>query len=576
MAEARVRPRSSAWSRWLDWGGWRRRAPQSPELDAAREVDELERAHMRLSDDELRERGARYRRAVRVGTPVSELRAEMLALLRELGRRELGVRASEAQLAAACAVHDGAWVQLAPGEGKSLACVFAVALAALEGRGAHLLAADPYLARRGALRAAPLLEALGLRAAVLDAGPEGSERRKHYAADVVFTTADEIARDALTDWLAGEGEEPLQSRLHSAIADDADALWLEPAGARWVARAAGRAGRPRLAALPRARIPELYARHGGASSVAEPLAALLAPCLEREVVAIAPQRRSGRLDHPDALFTHSAARDRALIETTARAHVEGRPVLLVAATAAQAAQLGERLRAESVRCSALEARPGEVNAAVLERAGAPGAVTLAIRGVDRGIAIPLGRGVAALGGLCVLATARPGVELADELVRGHAGQRGAPGATRFFLSLDDPETFGAEAAGSLSRRWRDQREPGSIREATHVRELRQRLALRERERCAELAAWAACTRLLERQRRIAAAGAGSRAAWAEHLERTDDLRAELARRGRGSDGFAAAAEASFATFLAAPRDAEDDRDSRSLRIELEPDPGFRA
>jgi hypothetical protein len=112
--------------------------------------------------------------------------------------------------------------------------------------------------------------------------------------------------------------------------------------------------------------------------------------------------------------------------------------------------------------------------------------------------------------------------------------------------------------------------------ALHLRELRQRLALRERERSAELAAFAGCTRLLERQRRIAAAGAGSRAAWAEHLERTDELRAELARRGRRSDAFAAAAAASFETFLAAPHDAEGHEARDSVRIELEADPGFRA
>ena len=424
---------------------WRRAAPRRDGLEVALEISELERAHARLSDDELRERGARYRRAVRVGTPVSELRAELLALLRELAHRELGVRASEGQLAAACAAHAGALAELAPGEGKSLACVFAVALAALEGRGAHVLVADPYLARRGALRAAPLLEALELRVAVLEQGPEGAERRKHYAADVVFTTADEIARDALADSLSCAANDCVQSRLHAAIVDDAEALWLEPAGSRWVARDPARAGVPPLAAIARARVPELYASWGGVSSIAGPLAALLAPVLE--VVVIPPLRPSGRLDHPDALFTHAAARDRAIVEATSRAHMEGRPVLLVTDSAAQSAQLAERLRAASVRCSVLEARPGEVNAAVLERAGSPGAVTLAIRGVDRGTAIPLGRGVAALGGLCVIATSRPGIELADQVVRGFAGQRGAPGATRLLPEPRRPHQLRLRSPG---------------------------------------------------------------------------------------------------------------------------------
>jgi preprotein translocase subunit SecA len=581
-----------AWRRWLARVGRFDREPEAEELRLAAKVGELERAWLRLSDDELRERGARYRRAVRVGTPVGEVAVEMLALLRELARRELGVRASDAQIAAAFAIQSGVLAQLDPGEGKSLACLFAVALAALEGRGAHLLCADPFLARRAALRAAGLFDALELRVAVLEPQLHGGERRKAYSADVLFSAADEIARDALADALADDGEPPLQARLHAAIADDWDALWLEPAGARWVARDPARSGAPPLGAIPRARIPDLYARWGGASSIACGLGPLLDGELERTVIELPPARASGRLDHPDVLFTHAAARDRALVESVARAHVEGRPLLIAAADAQQSAQLAQRLRSASVRCSVLEERPGEVNAAVLERAGAPGAVTLAIRGVDRGIAIPLGRGVAALGGLCVLATSRPGIDLADQPLRGWAGQRGAPGATRFYLSLDDAQTFGPEAAGRLSRRWRDVRHPGAIGGSTASRELGQLLAERERERRAGLAAFAGCTRLLAAQRRIAderrraAEWVGQRAlavelAWSAHLERSDRLRCELAQRGRGSDRFAEGAARSFAEFLEqSERDAADAEGAAlprcAIPIELEIDPALRA
>jgi preprotein translocase subunit SecA len=369
------------------------------------------------------------------------------------------------------------------------------------------------------------------------------------------------------------------------VVDDLDALWLEPSGARWVARAGERRDGAPLAALLRARIPDLYPRWGGASSVARPLAALLA-AEEHEVVELAPLRPSSRLDHPDVLFTHAAARDRALVEATARAHVEGRPVLVAVASAAEAAKLGDRLRAASVRASELEAHPGEVNAAVLERAGAAGAVTLAIRGVDRGIAIPLGRGVAAQGGLCVIATTRPGIELADQSVRGWAGQRGSPGATRFFLSLDDAATFGPEAAARLSRRWRELREPGPLSEASHTRELGQLLALRERERRAGLRALAAWSRVIEGQRRIAAERRGSlraadaladfSAAWSEHLGRTDAIRRGLAERGRGADAFGAPAAASFETFLAeVDGRREGSAPCGSPWLELEIDPGLR-
>jgi preprotein translocase subunit SecA len=246
-----------------------------------------------------------------------------------------------------------------------------------------------------------------------------------------------------------------------------------------------------------------------------------------------------------------------------------------------------------VRCSVLEPRAGEVNAAVLERAGTQGAVTLAMRGVDRGIAIPLGRGVAALGGLCVIATSRPGTELADQVVRGWAGQRGAPGATRFFLSLDDAETFGSDAAPRLSRRWRELREPGPLADPAHTRELAALLATRERERRAALRALAACSRALESQRRVAAARreslranapglAALELAWSAHLARTDGIRAQLAGRGRGADGFGAAAAASFEVFLEAVHRAaaagavpEEGAPRGPLELALEIDPGLR-
>jgi preprotein translocase subunit SecA len=212
-------------------------------------------------------------------------------------------------------------------------------------------------------------------------------------------------------------------------------------------------------------------------------------------------------------------------------------------------------------------------------------VTLAIRGVDRGIAIPLGRGVAAQGGLCVLATGRPGVALADEPVRAWCGQRGSPGSTRFLLSLDDPETFGADAAGWLSRRWREKRQPIAISDAACEREIRHRLAALESERRAALRAFAARSGQTEAQRRIAAARrAGLRGAargaiedaWSAHLGRID----ALVRAGTREGGaFSAATGSSFEIFLAQTARAESDAreiEPPALQLVLEQDPGFTA
>ena len=122
-----------------------------------------------LSDAALTAR-AQAVRAARAGRPRAETRAELFALAREAARRALGQRPYDEQIVAALALDRGAVVEMHTGEGKTLTATMPVALHALDGRGAHVLTFNDYLARRDAEWMGPIYRLLGLSVGVVQQG----------------------------------------------------------------------------------------------------------------------------------------------------------------------------------------------------------------------------------------------------------------------------------------------------------------------------------------------------------------------------------------------------------------------
>src|SRR5918912_1790114 len=120
-----------------------------------------------LEDDELREQAEALRERAREGESLEELLPETFALVREVGRRRLGLRHFDVQLIGGMVLHDGAIAEMRTGEGKTLTATLAVVLNALPGNGAHLVTVNDYLARRDADWMRPIYEALGLTVGVL-------------------------------------------------------------------------------------------------------------------------------------------------------------------------------------------------------------------------------------------------------------------------------------------------------------------------------------------------------------------------------------------------------------------------
>lgn len=187
-----------------------------------------------------------------------------------------------------------------------------------------------------------------------------------------------------------------------------------------------------------------YPRIAGMTGTARAAATELKEFYDLDVVAIPPHRPCIRADEPDWIFTHPEAKQRALLAEIARAHSTGRPVLIGTASVAESEQLAGMLRQKRIRHQLLNAKNDALEAEIIARAGALGAVTIATNMAGRGTDIRLGgpderqrEQVVALGGLYVIGTNRFESPRIDDQLRGRAGRQGDPGASRFLISLED-------------------------------------------------------------------------------------------------------------------------------------------
>jgi preprotein translocase subunit SecA len=164
------------------------------------------------SDEELRERMDELRtRAREAGESLDDLLPECFALVREMGKRHMGMRHFDVQLIGAMVLHGGSIAEMRTGEGKTLTATLAVVLNTLAGNGVHVVTVNDYLARRDAEWMTPLYEALGVTVGILQSGQPGEEKIGAYACDVTYGTNSEFGFDYLRDNMAGALEEKVQN-----------------------------------------------------------------------------------------------------------------------------------------------------------------------------------------------------------------------------------------------------------------------------------------------------------------------------------------------------------------------------
>jgi preprotein translocase subunit SecA len=225
------------------------------------------------TDAELRERMDTLRERAAHGEPLEDLLPECFAVVRETGKRTMGMRHFDVQLIGAMALHEGCIAEMKTGEGKTLTATLAVALNALavrdakpterssedaepspngqspdgqspdgrspdgrsadgsavERKGVHVVTVNDYLARRDAEWMSPIYNALGITVGVLQNMQPYEEKHRAYACDVVYGTNSELGFDYLRDNMAKDLGEKVQRGHPFAIVDEVDNILIDEA-----------------------------------------------------------------------------------------------------------------------------------------------------------------------------------------------------------------------------------------------------------------------------------------------------------------------------------------------------------
>lgn len=195
------------------------------------------------SDQEVRSRALALRAAVQEGEDIRRLVVPVYGLVREICRRKLGMAHHPVQIRGALVMARGNIAEMQTGEGKTLTALMPIVLGALDGRGAHVMTSNEYLAKRDAEFARPVLEEFGLTVGyILHAKPQ-EERARAYQQDVTYGTEKQFGFDFLIDTMtltkafgtaAGRREGApcpglLQRGHHFALVDEADSILIDQA-----------------------------------------------------------------------------------------------------------------------------------------------------------------------------------------------------------------------------------------------------------------------------------------------------------------------------------------------------------
>jgi preprotein translocase subunit SecA len=183
--------------------------------------DQVTKARARfakLKDDDLRNAGRKASSLV-----------EIIAATAVVVSRVLGLNMFDVQIRAAMALAAGRVVEMATGEGKTLAAVPAIVWYAREREGVHVLTANDYLAGRDADWMRGVYEWMGLSVAAVHRSMDAAGRRAAYRADVTYTTANEVGFDYLRDGLALHPGDGVHRPFSTAVIDEVDSILIDDA-----------------------------------------------------------------------------------------------------------------------------------------------------------------------------------------------------------------------------------------------------------------------------------------------------------------------------------------------------------
>ncbi|KPJ56092.1 MAG: hypothetical protein AMS16_03030 [Planctomycetes bacterium DG_58] len=546
-------------------------------LRQAGRVAALEKPFGEMTDARLRETADDLRAVFRRGRETPEDLDRAFALVREVASRQVGERPFHVQVAGALALHAGCVVEMATGEGKTLAATLPATVAGWRGDGCHIVTVNDYLAGRDAEWMGGIYRFCGLTVAHVEQGMSPRERHAAYHADITYCTNKEVTADFLRDRLtlgrlrglsatllakiAGDRlsrlDRLVQRELSYVIVDEGDSVLIDEAVTPLIISGdapnpeqvaafghasdiaeqleEGRDYRPdhryreiNLTSAGKEHIAELAGGLGGVWSgarrreelVNQALTARTFYLLEKQYVidddkvvivdeftgrlmpdrtwrdglhqaieaketlevkppkdtyarisfqrffriyrklsgmtgtAVEGRREFWQIYHrpvvviptnrpcirrvlPDRVFATEEAKWQAVVERIRRMHDSGRPLLVGTRSVRASEHLSQLLQAEGLEHVVLNAVRHAEEAQIVAGAGKEGRITVATNMAGRGTDIRLGRGVAELGGLHVMATERHEAGRIDRQLFGRSARQGDPGSAEAFVSLDD-------------------------------------------------------------------------------------------------------------------------------------------
>lgn len=195
----------------------------------------------------------------------------------------------------------------------------------------------------------------------------------------------------------------------------------------------------------------MYEKLAGMTGTASTEAEEFHKIYKLDVVIIPTHRDMVRKDHPDAIYKTQSAKFTAVANAVEEIHKSGQPVLVGTTSIDKNEFLSSLLKKKGISHALLNAKNHEREAEIIAEAGQKGAVTVATNLAGRGVDIMLGKGVDKLGGLYVIGTERHESRRIDNQLRGRSGRQGDPGATKFFVSLEDDlmRIFGGEQVSKV-------------------------------------------------------------------------------------------------------------------------------
>ncbi len=193
------------------------------------DTGKLESAIQGLSDAELQAKTDEFRARLQDGAKLDALMPEVFAVVREAGRRVLGMRHFDVQLIGGAVLHQGRIAEMRTGEGKTLVATLAAYLNALPGDGVHVITVNDYLARRDSEWMGRIYRYLGMSVGVVVHGQTSSEKREAYAADITYGTNNEFGFDYLRDNMAFSQADKVQRGQNFAIVDEVDSILIDEA-----------------------------------------------------------------------------------------------------------------------------------------------------------------------------------------------------------------------------------------------------------------------------------------------------------------------------------------------------------